>query len=77
MVIVNKALSSDLPLKTPAQKNPNIDNPYDVQLFGSLWPLSERFKLDPTVDPRVLEAQEERLLKLGYKYILIAQIWIK
>lgn len=52
-----------------------IDN--DEVLFGSLWPLVDKVKLDSTEDRLKLRAQRERLLALGYTFYFKTQTWEK
>ncbi len=47
----------------------------DAALFGPLWPLSDSFKLDTTVDRRVLRQQIGRLDKLGFELEPLTQEW--
>ena len=47
----------------------------DAALFGALWPLGGDFKLDPTVDRRVLRQQRDRLDQLGYEFEPLSQRW--
>jgi len=49
----------------------------DADLFGLLWPLVNRLKLDPTVDRNVFRKQRDRLKALGYKFEPIGQQWLK
>lgn len=73
----DSTLDSNVTSENTCQKILDIEHPDDAQLFGSLWPLTDRFQLDPTVNRDVLKAQKDRLLELGYKFILIAQTWVK
>lgn len=47
----------------------------DAALFGPLWPLNDSFKLDTTVDRRVLRQQITRLDKLGFELEPLTQEW--
>lgn len=47
----------------------------DAALFGALWPLADVFKLDPTVDRRILRQQRDRLDGLGYTFAPLSQEW--
>ncbi len=47
----------------------------DTALFGTLWPLGDSVKLDPTVDRRVLRQQRDRLGVLGYAFAPLSQDW--
>ena len=49
----------------------------DAELFGSLMPLSDSVKLDPTVKRTVLRVQCDRLKALGYKFQPATQTWCK
>jgi hypothetical protein len=59
----------------PSQPVPANDS--DAELFGTLWPLSERFKLDVTVDRRRIRSQRDRLFALGYDIDHTSQEWFK
>ena len=52
------------------------ENP-DVRLFGELWPLEAKVKLDPTVDRALFRNQKERLKGLGYRFQPLGQFWEK
>ena len=47
----------------------------DAQLFGTLWPLGLKVKLDPTVDRARFRRQKERLKGLGYQFRPLGQLW--
>ncbi|QNM96735.1 DUF3275 family protein [Chitinimonas koreensis] len=47
----------------------------DAALFGTLWPLAAVFKLDATVDRRILRQQRDRLDALGYEFAPLSQEW--
>lgn len=49
----------------------------DERLFGILWPLGERVKLDATVERLCLRKQSARLEKLGYTFDPLKQEWLK
>jgi len=49
----------------------------DARLFGALWPLEPRIKLDPTVDRHLFRQQRNRLKELGYTFQAVGQIWVK
>lgn len=49
----------------------------EVQLFGELWPLGPKVKLDPTVDRARFRRQKEQLKKLGYQFQPLGQYWEK
>lgn len=46
-------------------------------LFGTLWPLQAKVKLDPTVDRQNFRAQRDALKTLGYKFQPLGQLWVK
>lgn len=47
----------------------------DETLFGELWPLGTRVKLDPTVDRTRFRRQKEQLKLLGYQFQPLGQYW--
>lgn len=49
------------------------------RIFGSLWPLGDTVKLDPTVDRALFREQVAAIGKqgLGYTFEKLRQIWIK
>ncbi|MFC4160738.1 DUF3275 family protein [Chitinimonas lacunae] len=49
----------------------------DADLFGSLWPLADVFKLDATADRRLLRQQRDRLHDLGYRLDWSTQQWTR
>ncbi|GAB4361008.1 MAG: DUF3275 family protein [Gammaproteobacteria bacterium] len=49
----------------------------DKALFGQLWPLGEKVKLDPTVDREILRRQATRLKELGYRFQPVGRIFVK
>jgi hypothetical protein len=49
----------------------------DTELFGSLMPLSNSVKLDPTVKRTILRVQCDRLKALGYRFQPATQTWCK
>ncbi|MBF8791601.1 DUF3275 family protein [Pseudomonas monteilii] len=49
----------------------------DVELFGTVWPLSETVKLDTTVDRQRLRAQCTRLDQLGFTMDFKTQTWTR
>lgn len=58
----------------------SLDTPDDAEhalqtLFGSLWPLEARVKLDPTVDRGLFRTQRDRLKELGYRFQPVGQVW--
>ncbi|PWU32074.1 hypothetical protein DK254_00710 [Pseudomonas sp. RW407] len=54
---------------------PNNDESPDEELFGTVWPLADTVKLDPTVDRQRLRAQCARLGELGYTLDFKLQVW--
>lgn len=58
----------------PSQPFPEADAS-DADLFGSVWPLGDSVKLDPTVDRQQLRTQCRRLEELGYALDFKLQIW--
>ena len=49
----------------------------ETQLFGELWPLEAKVKLDPTVDRARFRRQKEPLKKLSYQFQPLGQYWEK
>ena len=49
----------------------------DEALFGELWPLGEKVKLDPTVDREVLRRQSARLKELGYQFQPVGRVFMQ
>lgn len=47
----------------------------DEALFGTLWPMGDSVKLDPTVDRQRMRAQCARLGQLGYQLNFKQQVW--
>lgn len=47
----------------------------DAMLFGTVWPLGDLVKLDPTVGRSLLRRQRDRLDKLGYEFEALSQDW--
>lgn len=47
------------------------------RLFGTLWPLQGKVKLDPTVDRQSFRAQRDALKDLGFKFQPLGQLWVK
>lgn len=47
------------------------------RLFGNLWPLQSKVKLDPTVDRQAFRAQRDALKDLGFKFQPLGQLWVK
>jgi hypothetical protein len=48
---------------------------YLFDLFGSLWPLGNSVKLDPTVSRGRLREQTNYLSQMGYKFSVRTQLW--
>ena len=46
-------------------------------LFGESWPLSDKVKLDPTVDRGRFRQQRDALKELGYKFQPVGQAWVR
>jgi hypothetical protein len=46
-------------------------------LFGESWPLSEKVKLDPTVDRGRFRQQRDALKELGYRFQPVGQAWVR
>jgi len=57
--------------------DPESELDSDTALFGSLMPLADSVKLDPTVKRTVLRVQCDRLKALGYKFQPANQTWCK
>jgi len=49
----------------------------DAELFGELWPLDEKVKLDPTVDRSLLRRQATRLKELGFQFQPVGRFFQK
>jgi Protein of unknown function (DUF3275) len=47
----------------------------DAALFGTVWPLGNLVKLDPTVSRSVFRQQRNRLNNLGYEFEPLSQEW--
>ncbi|WP_313465852.1 DUF3275 family protein [Pseudomonas nitroreducens] len=62
-------------MKPAAPAAPNSDESPDEELFGTVWPLADTVKLDPTVDRQRLRAQCARLGELGYALDFKLQVW--
>ncbi|OOG28859.1 hypothetical protein B1C78_00565 [Thioalkalivibrio denitrificans] len=48
----------------------------DAELFGPLWPLGEKVKLDPTVERAILRRQASRLRELGYRFQPVGRFFV-
>lgn len=62
-------------MKPAVPAAPNSDESPDEELFGTVWPLVDTVKLDPTVDRQRLRAQCARLGELGYALDFKLQVW--
>lgn len=61
-----------------SHETPGVDDAdAEAQLFGELWPLEPKVKLDPTVDRARFRRQKEQLKKLGYQFQPLGQYWEK
>jgi len=49
----------------------------DAELFGDIWPLEDKVKLDPTVDRSLLRKQATRLKELGYQFQPVGRLFQK
>jgi len=63
--------------KSSADKPKETAENTDAALFGLLWPLGERVKLDATVDRLTQRQQIERLKALGFVLDFKQQLWLK
>ena len=48
-----------------------------ASLFGTLWPLGDEVKLDPTVDRSRFRTQKDYIKSIGYKFRPLDQVWEK
>ena len=46
-------------------------------LFGTLWPLGQEVKLDPTVERVKFREQKDWLKANGYQFKMVGQMWLK
>lgn len=60
----------------PVEQN-DADHERLQGLFGSLWPLKSRVKLDPTCDRGAFRQQRDALKSLGYRFDPKSQEWLK
>lgn len=68
----------DLPVEPEPEPEPTTAPPdEDAELFGELWPLGEKVKLDPTVDRSILRAQVVRLKEMGYQFQPVGRLFQK
>jgi len=65
------------PSTSSASKSTTTGENTDAELFGLLWPLGERVKLDATVDRLTQRQQIERLKALGFVLDFKQQLWLK
>ena len=64
----------DLPFgMTPEELNQPTDP--DKALFGHVWPLGNKVRLDATIDRLQQRAQVARLRELGYQFDIQHQVW--
>lgn len=68
------AVASDEPFGMSSPVEAPADDA-DVELFGTVWPLSDSVRLDTTVDRQRLRAQCTRLDQLGYTMDFKTQTW--
>lgn len=69
-------------LRAVSQPSPTAEpsaTPDLQRIFGSLWPLGDRVKLDPTIDRALFREQVAAIGKngLGYTFEKMGQVWIK
>ncbi|MBA1446629.1 MAG: DUF3275 family protein [Chromatiales bacterium] len=67
------------PPASEADDEPTVDASDEalITLFGTLWPLSDEVKLDPTVDRPRFRTQKDHLKSTGYKFRPLDQAWVK
>jgi hypothetical protein len=70
-------LRSKVPLNLVSKVSREFSHDELKQLFGEIWPLGEKVKLDPTVGRPLLRVQKNYLDASGYKFDQINHIWIK
>ena len=73
-------VNAAMPDKTATPVNPAVKtDDADSQLFGPLWPLPliDRFKLDTTIDRRLIRQQVRRLYSLNYDIDPNTQEWYR
>lgn len=68
-------LSSPESESVPADDEPDVDPNAPEAVFGSLWPLGEVVKLDPTVDRSTFRQQRDWLKENGYRFRALSQDW--
>jgi hypothetical protein len=69
---------SAIPLDIKGKSEGDISEAELKQLFGSLWPLGDKVKLDPTIGRPIFRAQKDYLnLVGGYEFDPPNQIWNK
>ena len=64
----------------PAEFTPTAPEPRDPeaelkQLFGELWPIGDKVKLDPTVGRALFRRQKDTLKQMGYRFAAVGQYW--
>jgi hypothetical protein len=64
----------------PAESTPTAPESSDPeaelkQLFGELWPIGAKVKLDPTVGRALFRQQKDTLKQMGYRFVPIGQYW--
>jgi hypothetical protein len=76
-VVQTAPVADDKPIK-PAEEKPEHKESEDslAVLFGTLWPLGDEVKLDPTVDRPRFRAQKDHLKSIGYKFRPLDQVWV-
>jgi hypothetical protein len=66
-----------IPAQNDSLSTNDQENNDDAELFGALWPLSERVQLDSSVGRNVFRKQVDRLKALGFRFESETQIWSK
>jgi len=56
---------------------PKVSEDEIASLFGTLWPLGDEVKLDPTVDRTRFRAQKDHIKSIDYKFRPLDQVWVK
>ncbi|WP_127476647.1 DUF3275 family protein [Sulfurivermis fontis] len=74
--------SDDEPVAAPVEPEPEPETAAalpdeDAELFGEIWPLGDKVKLDPTVDRSLLRKQATRLKELGYQFQPVGRLFQK
>ena len=60
---------------TPTALEPEDPEADLKQLFGELWPIGARVKLDPTVGRALFRRQKDTLKQMGYRFAAVGQYW--